>query len=203
MSLDTLGKRTAILVPSVLLAASGFFIVNSFHQKAYRKLSLLSSVVLISAYLILSEQERQNREAEYNAQGLRYFNWLVDVPLLLYIYSKVLRIPSITLWSLLVAGALMVLLGYFSIQEHDVTLGVLSTLCFAYIAARLFLFRGRIDNGSKLYVFWLLSWSLYIIPYVIEFNAKEKNVYKGETELLFGIADVLTKVIFTYMLLVK
>ena len=197
MSLKKIGQNSATLVPSALLAGALYFVLTSLQKNKNKELYILSTVVLISAYLLLSQQKEDNKNSEYNDQSLRYFNWLIDVPLLLYIYGKTLNISTKYLITIVVAGIAMVILGYVSLHiEKSWFFGAASILCFAYVAYKCFQYR----TSNIIYIFWLLSWELYTIPYLIEYNSS-KETYIPEIEILYGIADILTKIVLPYFIL--
>jgi bacteriorhodopsin len=147
---------------ATMAAALLYFILtkNSCLPK-YRMSSVLSVVVMVSAFLLLYTQKVSWNEAymlsgsayslrpgaELFTNGYRYLNWLIDVPMLLIQILFVAEIAgkqrSKYMWGFSTAGCLMILTGYFGqfyepgrINE-DVTLwaiwGLISTGFFLYV----------------------------------------------------------------------
>ena len=217
MSTENIGKNTAILVPNALLAAGVYFLAISFtnnsNTQSYKNVCLLSSVVLISAFLILNKQVSLNseKEEEKNDQTLRYFNWVIDVPILLYIYCIALKSSSINTFFICIFGILMVLTGYFGIQEETtytlilIALSIISFLLITGLLLREIRKNFKLENPLKysfyLFIFWFLNWALYLVPYFIEFQTLEECKYNGVIEILYGIADLSSKIFFPYALL--
>lgn len=158
---------------AVMLAALFYFIltIKSVAPK-YRISSVLSVVVMVSAFLLLYAQANNwtssfvfNVEegkyflgvgADLFNNGYRYLNWLIDVPMLLF---QILFVVSLTksnfssirnqFWF---SGALMIITGYIG-QYYEVTnftafavWGAISTVFFFHI---LYLMRKVISEGKE------------------------------------------------------
>ncbi len=159
---------------AVMLAGLFYFIltIKSVAPK-YRMSSVLSVVVMVSAFLLLFVQRENWVQAfTYNPEvqaytlatgqtadlfnnGYRYLNWLIDVPMLLF---QILFVVSLTksdfasvrnqFWF---SGTGMILTGYVG-QYYEVTnpaaffaWGTISTLFFVHI---LFVMKRVIDEGK-------------------------------------------------------
>lgn len=158
---------------AVMLAALFYFIltIKSVAPK-YRISSVLSVVVMVSAFLLLYAQANNwTSSFVFNAEegkyflgvgadlfnnGYRYLNWLIDVPMLLF---QILFVVSLTksnfssirnqFWF---SGALMIITGYIG-QYYEVTnftafavWGAISTVFFFHI---LYLMRKVISEGKE------------------------------------------------------
>ena len=158
---------------AAMLAGLFYFILTlkSVAPK-YRISSVLSVVVMVSAFLLLYAQA-QNWDAAfvYDAEtnryvraageanftnGYRYLNWLIDVPMLLFQILFVINIVSDRFGSVrnqfFASGALMVITGYVG-QYYEVSnptaffvWGTISTLFFAHV---LFLMRKILKEGQQ------------------------------------------------------
>jgi len=158
---------------AVMLAGLFYFILTlKTVSPKYRMSSVLSVVVMVSAFLLLYAQTQNwtssfvfNTEkgkyflgegADLFNNGYRYLNWLIDVPMLLFQIlfvvalskTKVTRIRN-QFWF---SGAAMILTGYVG-QYYEVTnigmfalWGGISTLFFIHI---LILMRGVISEGKE------------------------------------------------------
>jgi len=158
---------------AVMLAGLLYFVLT-IKQVApkYRTSSILSVVVMVSAFLLLFVQA-QNWSSTFNFDvergkyylaegadlfnnGYRYLNWLIDVPMLLF---QILFVVSLTKSSFSsvrnqfwISGALMILTGYVG-QYYEVTnltkfalWGAVSTVFFVHI---LWLMRKVINEGKE------------------------------------------------------
>jgi bacteriorhodopsin len=158
---------------AVMLAALFYFIltIKSVAPK-YRTSSVLSVVVMVSAFLLLYAQANNWTSsfvfdleqgkyflaagADLFNNGYRYLNWLIDVPMLLF---QILFVVSLTkskfasirnqFWF---SGALMIITGYIG-QFYEVTnltafavWGAISTAFFFHI---LYLMRKVISEGKE------------------------------------------------------
>ncbi len=158
---------------AVMLAGLFYFILTIKHvAPKYRISSVLSVVVMVSAFLLLYAQSQNwtssfvfNIEkgryflgdgADLFNNGYRYLNWLIDVPMLLF---QILFVVSLTrsnfasirnqFWF---SGAAMIITGYIG-QFYEVTnfglfalWGGVSTLFFIHI---LILMRRVITEGKE------------------------------------------------------
>lgn len=160
---------------AAMLAGLFYFILTlkSVAPK-YRISSVLSVVVMVSAFLLLYKQA-QNWEAALNFDaglglyvlgagndadlfnnGYRYLNWLIDVPMLLF---QILFVVSLTKSSFSsirnqfwISGALMIITGYIG-QYYEVSnptaffiWGAISTVFFIHI---LIVMRRVISEGKE------------------------------------------------------
>lgn len=144
---------------AVMLAALFYFIMTiNTVAKRFRISSILSVVVMVSAFLILYFQSRSWQEAfEYSAisgmyelrdgftftNGYRYLNWLIDVPMLLFQILFIIDLTRSRQVSLrnqfFFSGTAMIVLGYIG-QFYETTnltnlwiYGLLSTAFFLHV----------------------------------------------------------------------
>ena len=202
----------------------------------YRSMTTMSVVVMLSAALLLLRLDISLGQAfDYDAasgmyvlgdmtynQGYRYFNWLIDVPLLLTQSFFVLNIAKKDLLGYRLklggAGALMVVLGYIG-QFYEVVdplgalliWGIAATVPFIYFTAIFWRLTGdslgylpaeaaaTMKNIRYLFMF---SWNLYIVAYVVPMFGDFGQSAEGAITRtwLFTIADVLSKIIYGILL---
>lgn len=202
----------------------------------YRTMTTMSVVVMLSAALLLLRLDISLNQAfvfdqaqglyvlgesTYN-HGFRYFNWLIDVPLLLTQSLFVLNIAKPDLlgyrFKLGAAGALMVILGYVG-QFYEVAdpLGALiwwgaaATVPFIYFTAIFWRLTGeslsylpgeaRSTMRNIRYLF-MFSWNLYIVAYIVPMLGDFGQSASGAVTrtYIFTIADVLSKIIYGILL---
>lgn len=169
-----------------MAAALLFFILtkNSTLPK-YRMSSIISVVVMTSAFLLLYTQKiswsaayvftgsgyNLNTGADLFTNGYRYLNWLIDVPMLLI---QILFVAEITgsdrskyMWHFSLAGCLMILFGYIG-QFYE---------------------PGRLNENVFLWAFWGIVSTLFFI-YVLILITRVINQGKehmdGEPRKVFG-----------------
>jgi len=147
-----------ILVLGYAAQAAGFvYFLTTLKSVAprYRMASILGSIVMVSAFLLLLAQSQswQNSFAYFNgafvqgegifSNGFRYLNWLIDVPLLLLQLVIVLGLAAAAarrLGFLFVgSGVAMIVLGYIG-QFYETTnltvlwvWGIVSTLFYGVL----------------------------------------------------------------------
>lgn len=160
---------------AVMLAALFYFIltIKSVAPK-YRMSSVLSVVVMVSAFLLLFVQRDNwvnaftfnqeaglyvldpNQAGDLFNNGYRYLNWLIDVPMLLFQILFVVSLKTSSFSSVRnqfwFSGTLMILTGYIG-QYYEVTnpvafftWGAISTVFFVHI---LYLMRKVIKEGQQ------------------------------------------------------
>ncbi|NNF58481.1 MAG: bacteriorhodopsin [Rhodothermaceae bacterium] len=158
---------------ATMLAALFYFVLTlKAVAPKYRISSVLSVVVMTSAFLLLYAQAQNwdnafifdpdtNRyiraagEANFT-NGYRYLNWLIDVPMLLFQILFVINISSKRFAStrnqFFASGALMVITGYIGqyFETSNTTVffiwGTISTLFFVHV---LFLMRKILKEGQQ------------------------------------------------------
>lgn len=150
---------------AVMLAALFYFIltIRSVAPK-YRISSVLSVVVMVSAFLLLYQQAQnwtssfafdQSKGLYFLANGAdlfnngyRYLNWLIDVPMLLFQILFVVTLKrsnfSSTRNQFFFSGAMMIITGYIG-QYYEVT-----NLTF-------FLVWGAISTAFYFHILWLMN----------------------------------------------
>jgi bacteriorhodopsin len=202
----------------------------------YRSMTTMSVVVMLSAALLLLRLEVSLGQAfvfdadqglyvlgdaTYN-HGFRYFNWLIDVPLLLTQSFFVLNLAKKDIPGLRIklggAGALMVILGYVG-QFYEVAdplgallwWGIAATVPFVYFTAIFWRLTGESlsylpAEAAKVmrYVRYLFmfSWNLYIVAYIVPMLGDFGQSASGAVTrtYIFTIADVLSKIVYGVLL---
>jgi len=158
---------------AVMLAALFFFVltIKSVAPK-YRISSVLSVVVMVSAFLLLYAQANNwtssfafdiergkyylGAGADLFNNGYRYLNWLIDVPMLLFQMLFVVSLTRSSFSSIRnqfwFSGAAMIITGYIG-QFYEVTdfvtfavWGAISTVFFIHI---LYLMKKVINEGKE------------------------------------------------------
>ena len=158
-----------------VMGAALLYFVLTVKQVAprYRASNYLSVVVMVSAFLLLFEQQRNwvaafawdpataqyirvATEANFT-NGYRYLNWLIDVPMLLFQILFVLEVSQSQFRSwrnqFWFSGAMMILTGYIG-QYYEVSdpygwflvWGAISTVFFLHV---LWVMRKVITDGSN------------------------------------------------------
>ncbi len=202
----------------------------------YRAMTTMSVVVMLSAALLLLRLDISLNQAfvfdaeqglfvlgdaTYN-HGFRYFNWLIDVPLLLTQSLFVLNIAKKDLFGyrfkMGAAGALMVILGYVG-QFYEVAdplgaliwWGVAATIPYIYFFGIFWRLTGEslsyLPGQAKstmrnIRYLFLFSWNLYIVAYIVPMLGDFGQSAAGAVTrtYLFTIADVLSKIIYGILL---
>ncbi|RIV25551.1 rhodopsin [Fibrisoma montanum] len=196
----------------------------------YRLSSTLSAVVMVSAALILLNQqinwsqaftwdgERWNPSTTTFSNGYRYVNWSIDVPMLLTQLLVVLGITGRqfrrTFIGFVVAGLLMIYTGYVG-QFYETTdiatmhiWGAVSTVFMIYICYLVgtSIFRAAQtmpgDTGSHARaIFWLLILSWTLYPIAYAMPWLSPTA-DGMVirQICFTVADITSKVIYGVML---
>jgi bacteriorhodopsin len=181
---------------AIMLAALLYFILTiKTVAPKYRISSVLSVVVMVSAFLLLMIQQQNwtaaltfdtatgtyvtSGEGDLFNNGYRYLNWLIDVPMLLF---QILFVVSLTKSSFSsirnqfwFSGTAMILTGYVG-QFYEVTnptiffiWGFISTLFFIHI---LILMKRVIDEGKegvspKVQKYFSNIWVLFFISWML------------------------------------
>jgi len=184
-----------VLGVGTMLAGLVYFMVTSrFVAPKYRVSSFLSAVVMVSAALILYNQQMSWAESfawdgkahvpmleENFSNGFRYANWSIDVPCLLIQLLIVLNITGAkfrsTFVGFVVAGLLMIWTGYVGqfYETSNITQlliwGAISTVFYVYInyliGMRIFKNLADMPKTARRVmksVFWLLMISWVLYP---------------------------------------
>ncbi|MCH8534737.1 MAG: bacteriorhodopsin [Flavobacteriaceae bacterium] len=158
---------------AVMLAGLFYFILTlKTVAPKYRTSSVLSVVVMVSAFLLLYAQANNwtdsfvfdaekglyflGKDADLFNNGYRYLNWLIDVPMLLFQILFVVTLTKSKFGSIrnqfFFSGAMMIITGYIG-QFYEVTdltaffvWGAISTAFFFHI---LFLMNKVIKEGKE------------------------------------------------------
>jgi bacteriorhodopsin len=213
-------------------ALAYFALTRSGLAPRFQPMTTMSVVVMVSAALLLLRLDMSFTDAfTYNAEsglyeqsdmlfshGYRYFNWLIDVPLLLIQSMYVMRIANDKIVStrikLATSGALMVITGYIG-QFFEATdtfqlllWGTISTIFFAHFSlifwkmtgdAISYLPKGAAITMRNIRYLFLFAWGLYPIAYLLPLLGLTGEVAVGRT-LLFTVADVVSKIFYGILL---
>lgn len=171
---------------AAMAAALFFFILTAKNcLPKYRMSSVISVVVMVSAFLLLFIQKESwtdayaftgtvyalKEGADLFTNGYRYLNWLIDVPMLLIQILFVAEIVGSDRLKYMVrfsaAGALMIILGYIG-QFYE---------------------PGRLNANMFLWIVWgLLStgFFIYVLVLITQVIRQGQSVMDGTARSLFG-----------------
>jgi bacteriorhodopsin len=205
---------------AVMLAALFYFIltIHSVSPK-YRISSVLSVVVMVSAFLLLYQQAQNwsnafsfdqakglyflTNGADLFNNGYRYLNWLIDVPMLLLQILFVVSLTKSNFSSVrnqfFFSGVMMILTGYIG-QYYEVTdlnifliWGAISTVFFVHI---LWLMNKVITEGKegippKAQRLLTTIWWLFVVSWMLYPGAYLMPHLAGIEGALFSEAGVV------------
>ena len=170
MAYDMVAHVLTLGYASMLAALFYFILTIKSVAPRYRISSVLSVVVMVSAFLLLYEQAQNWNNAFFFddesgrylraegaanfTNGYRYLNWLIDVPMLLFQILFVINITGAKFAStrnqFFFSGAMMIVTGYFG-QYYEVSdplwfyvWGAISTAFFVHV---LILMRKILKDG--------------------------------------------------------
>jgi len=181
---------------AIMLAALLYFVLTmKTVAPKYRISSVLSVVVMISAFLLLMIQQQNwtnafvfdadsgryflGSETDQFNNGYRYLNWLIDVPMLLF---QILFVVSLTRSSFSsvrnqfwFSGTLMILTGYVG-QFYEVTnptlffvWGAISTVFFVHIliVMKKVITEGQEGAPPKAQKYLGTIWTLFLVSWML------------------------------------
>lgn len=237
--------RHAFSFTAAVFAASLVYFAMTMYQATakYRTTFAISAVVMVSATIELGllylmwdgafvydadTMTYSRAEGEIFANGYRYANWLIDVPMLLTQFLVVLQFAGSELRSRWVklagSGALMIILGYIG-QYYEPQVagfiegsgtgfwiwGGLSWLVFFYL---LYVANDAVQTGKErlaenarglmdaawklLFITWFLYGFAYLVPGIPGINQSADWVVVRQ--LIYTFADVTSKTVFGILL---
>jgi bacteriorhodopsin len=188
--------KTALTISGLVtaIAAYHYFRIFDSWESAY---TVRNGVIAATGYA-------------YN-DAYRYVDWLLTVPLLLIELILVMKLPRAETisrsWSLGIAAALMVALGYpGEIASDNATraiCGAISTVPFVYIVWSLFKGLGEsIDRqpenvrgmirSARLLTF--ASWGFYPMVYMLPFTGLTGGAVTTGVQIGYTLADIIAKI---------
>ncbi|MEL6798966.1 MAG: bacteriorhodopsin [Pseudomonadota bacterium] len=229
---------------AVFAASLLYFMVTAREAtEKYRRTFYISGVVMVSAtielFLLFTMWDRafayneatglmERIEGQIFANGYRYANWLIDVPMLLTQFLVVLQFTGAELRSrwikLTGSGAAMIILGYIG-QYYEPQVagfvegngapfwiwGGLSWLAFFYL---LYVANDAVKEGSKalsdeaarlmqsawrlLLITWFIYGFAYLVPGIPGINQSADWVVVRQ--FIYTCADVISKTVFGLLL---
>lgn len=190
-------SHTLTLGFAVMLAALFYFVLTiRTVAPRYRISSVLSVVVMVSAFLILFFQQQSWANAfAFNAEtglyervagaaafsnGYRYLNWLIDVPMLLFQILFIVEITrqrraSLRNWFFF-SGSMMIITGYigqFFEMDPDSTQfllwGGISTVFFVHVLYLIYrvITEGRKDMPAQASSIMGSIWWLFLVSWML------------------------------------
>jgi bacteriorhodopsin len=215
---------------AVMAASLIFFILTiKTNLPKYRMSSILSVVVMVSALLLLFEQQNQWVEAfgpegtGNFSNGFRYLNWLIDVPMLLIQILFVVGIAGAAFKKYLTQfatfGVLMILTGYVGqfyepgTEAADLVMwlvwGAVSTVFYIFVLVLItrVIKEGKANMAKSkalpLFAFILplfyVSWTIYPIAYVMPLLPDLEFALVSQ-QVLYTIADIASKAVYGVIL---
>ncbi len=224
-------NHVLVLGVGAMMSGLAYFIMTMKDSSPrYRLTSVISSVVMVSAALILFNQQQSwqhafawdgnkwNPSATTFSNGFRYVNWSIDVPMLLTQLLIVLGVSGAAFrrrWvGLVVAGILMIYTGYVGqfYETTDITKlliwGAVSTVFMIYICyiVGISIAETNVSMPPKAArlakaLFWLLVVAWTLYP-IAYLIPWLSPTPNGMVarQILYTIADITSKVIYGVML---
>jgi sensory rhodopsin len=205
---------SSILITLVLINTVFFFtlLIKSFISNEQQKYSVVAKTelaILAIAFtqyamtFIIENSNVLDKDATEFAQQLRYIDWLVTTPLLLFSYWKLANVDGWNgdfVWLLFADLAMMIfgiLAEFFSPNKKiSILLFSLGCLAYGYIfieiirIMKFFNENGESDKG-RLGYFFLIGWLVYPIGFFLPFNAKF---------ILYSFGDFINKGLYSLAL---
>jgi len=152
---------------------------------------------------LIENSDVLNKDSMEFAQQLRYVDWTVTTPFLLYSFWKLAEIEGYTgdfgwlLFAVLVMMIFGILAEFFALNfKIKMILFTIGCLGYAYIFIEVLrimsFFRSKsMSNKSELGYFFLIGWMLYPIAFFLPFESKF---------ILFSFADFINKGLYSIAL---
>lgn len=224
-------RHILVLGVGAQIAGLVYFLVTAKDAAPkYRLSNWLSAVVMVSAGLILYNQQQLwdasfvwngevwERGTSTFSNGYRYVNWSIDVPMLLTQLLVVLGVSGTAFRKkfigFVVAGLLMIWTGYIGqfYETNNLTnlliWGAISTVFMVYIAYLVAnsIFYGLKDTPKEVHgrlraIWWLLIISWTLYPIAYLMPWLAPTEWGMVTrQVLFSVADITSKVIYGVIL---
>ena len=162
--------------------------------------------IAFTQYVITFVIENSNvleKDSEDFAQNLRYIDWLVTTPLLLFTYWKLANLEG---WNgdfvwLFFADMVMMIFGIFSeffAPNKKISILLFSIGCLGYVYIFIEIIRimhffhdKQQENKANIGYFFLLGWLVYPIGFFLHFDSKF---------ILYSIGDFINKGLYSISL---
>lgn len=205
---------SSLLIILVLINSIFFFalllksIVNNVEQK-YNVVAKTELAILAIAFtqytmtFIIENSNVLDKDATEFAQQLRYVDWLVTTPLLLFSYWKLANVEGWNgdfVWLLFADLAMMIfgILAEFFAPNKKISTILYSLGCLAYVYIFIEIIRimkffndNNQSNKGRLGYFFLIGWLVYPLGFFLPFNAKF---------ILYSFGDFINKGLYSIAL---
>ena len=204
---------SSLLITLVLINIIFFFtlllksLVNDVQQK-YNSVAKAELAILAVAFtqyamtFIIENSNVLDKDATEFAQQLRYVDWLMTTPLLLFTFWKLANVDGWNgdfVWLLFAVLAMMIFgifAEFFTNKKLSIFLFSLGCLAYVYIVIeviRIMKFFNDNDQSNKsiLGYFFLIGWLVYPIGFFLPFNAKF---------ILYSFGDFINKGLYSLAL---
>ena len=198
----------AVLINTVFLLVRLFILVNGEKDKKYEPVVKAEVAIISIAFtqyaltFIIENSNVLEKDSELFAQQLRYLDWLVTTPLLLYTFWKLANIYGYEsdFVLLVFADIIMILTGIVAEFTTNKNLAIISYLigmvAYGFIIWKVidimnfFEKEERID-AKNLGWFFIIGWTIYPIGFLLPSEPKY---------ILFSIGDFINKGIYSIAL---
>lgn len=197
-----------ILINTVVLFAvliKSLFTSEDVKYESIRNSEIAILGIAFTQYAVTFIIENSNvlaTDANTFAQDLRYFDWLITTPLLLYSYWKLAEVEGYEsdFFLLFAMDVVMIISGLIAERTNNKTVSLVLYLvgCGAYavifikVLQIMDFFRNRGETQKKnLGFYFILGWLIYPVGFLFGENVKY---------ILYSIADFVNKVLYTLSL---
>jgi sensory rhodopsin len=197
-----------VLINTVFLLVRLLVLVNVEKDKKFEAIVKAETAIISIAFtqyaltFIIENSNVLEKDSELFAQQLRYLDWLVTTPLLLYTFWKLANVYGYEsdFILLLFADIVMILAGIVAEFTSNKTLAIISYLVgmIAYgiiiwkvVEIMNFFKKEERFDERNLGWFFILGWAIYPIAFILPTEPKY---------ILFSIADFINKGIYSIVL---
>lgn len=198
----------AVLINTVFLLIRLLVLVNVEKDKKFEAIVKAETAIISIAFtqyaltFIIENSNVLEKDSELFAQQLRYLDWLITTPLLLYTFWKLANVYGYEgdFILLLFADIVMILAGIVAEFTSNKTLAIISYLVgmVAYgiiiwkvIDIMNFFKKDERTDEKNLGWFFILGWAIYPVAFILPNEPKY---------VLFSIADFINKGIYSIVL---
>jgi sensory rhodopsin len=199
---------TTVLINTVFLLVRLLVLVNTEKDKKFEAIVKAETAIISIAFtqyaltFIIENSNVLEKDSELFAQQLRYLDWLVTTPLLLYTFWKLANVYGYESDFILLffADIVMILAGIVAEFTTSKTIAIISYLIgmVAYgiiiwkvVEIMNFFKREERFDERNLGWFFILGWAIYPIAFILPTEPKY---------ILFSIADFINKGIYSIAL---
>lgn len=197
-----------VLINTVFLLVRLFILINGEKDKKFESIIKAETAIISIAFtqyaltFIIENSNVLEKDSELFAQQLRYLDWLITTPLLLYTFWKLANVYGYESDFILLvfADIVMILTGIVAEFTSNRNLAIISYLIgmVAYgiiiwkvIDIMNFFKREERTDAKNLGWFFILGWAIYPVAFLLPTEPKY---------ILFSIADFINKGIYSIVL---